>query len=403
MADIVVSVTSYPKRILTIDKILESVINQTILPNKIVLYLSKHEFKDFDKIPDLKQYEEYGFEIHWCDENLKSHKKWFYALQEYQDDLVITMDDDILYGNTAIEKLLKYHEKYPNAVIARRAHLITCNSDYSIAQYNDWYTECSLYVGTPRMDLVATTGSGTLFPPHIFEKEIFNKDRFMELCPYADDLWLKVMESYSEIPVVLAEKTWEDLFLSEYIADSLYESYNKVGGNDKQFRKLMDQYQYTYNGKKMYDCIFSHKQIFVSNVEKLKEREGKKAIESLILEVCRNKELLVYGAGVLGKQLYKLLKDKNVIQAFIVDNSMNNPEFVEGIPVRYYKNDIKGNEKIVIALFDKNESNKVYNRLINEGVNSKRFINLNQLMKNTLLELSKNNEANSNIDCYASL
>ena len=100
MSDIIVSFTSYPKRIMTIDKVIESVINQTVPPDKIVLYLSSCEFQDCNAMPDLEKYKKYGFEICWCDENLKSHKKYYYAMQQYPDDIVITIDDDFYYKNT---------------------------------------------------------------------------------------------------------------------------------------------------------------------------------------------------------------------------------------------------------------------------------------------------------------
>lgn len=385
MKNIVVSFTSYPERILTIDKVIESILNQTILPDKIILYLSVDEFENFNKMPNLRRYEKYGFEIHWCDENLKSHKKWFYALQEYLDDLIITIDDDILYNNTAFENLLKYHRLYPNAIIARRAHLITCNSDESIAPYNDWYIECSLYVGIPRMDLLATTGAGTLFPPHIFNKEVFNTDIFMKICPYADDIWMKIMEIYNGIPVVLAEESWDDYLFLEYQNDSLFENHNKNGGNDEQLKELLKQYRYTYDGMKMENCIFSHNRVFLSDVEGLKRKEIKKVIDELVSTICLNEKILIYGAGKLGKQLHKLLQYKNIIKAFIVESITDNPKFIDDVPVNCYKKYIQSDEKIIIALFDMWESHKVYNCLLNEGMSSERFILLKRLEKSALM------------------
>lgn len=387
MADVVVSFTSYPERILTIDRVLESVINQTVLPDKIILYLSLCEFENFNEIPNLKKYEKYGFEIHWCDENLRSHKKWFYALQEYPDDLIITIDDDILYNSRAFENLLNYHKIYPNAVIARRTHLITCNSDESIAPYNDWYSECSLYVGIPRMDLFATTGAGALLPPHIFKKEIFNKDVFMKICPYADDIWLKVMETYNGVPVVLAEKSWDDYCLLEYKKNSLYENYNRRGGNDKQLKELLEQYKETRDGIRLEDCIFSQNPVFLSDVKKIKREEMKKVVDELLVQICLNEKILVYGAGKLGRQIYKLLRYNNIIEAFIVQSVTENPNFIDDIPVNNYKDYIQSDKKIIIALLDMWEAKKVYECLVTEGTNRDRFIFLSQLEKKALVEL----------------
>lgn len=74
---IIVSFTSYPRRIYTVDKVIDSILKQTVLPNKIVLYLSQSEFEGVHDMPDFGKYEKYGFEIHWYKENLKSHKNGF--------------------------------------------------------------------------------------------------------------------------------------------------------------------------------------------------------------------------------------------------------------------------------------------------------------------------------------
>ena len=55
MPEVIVSFTSYPARILTIGQVLDSIINQTILPDRIVLYLSSVEFKDFKNMPALEK------------------------------------------------------------------------------------------------------------------------------------------------------------------------------------------------------------------------------------------------------------------------------------------------------------------------------------------------------------
>ena len=37
-----------------------------------------------------------GLTIRFC-EDLKAHKKYYYAFKEYPDDIVITVDDDVIY------------------------------------------------------------------------------------------------------------------------------------------------------------------------------------------------------------------------------------------------------------------------------------------------------------------
>ena len=74
-------------------------------------------------------------EVRWVDDDLKPHKKYFWALQEFPDDYVITTDDDLLYRNTMIGDLLAAHEAHPHAVAAVRTHLIMFNEDGSRTNY----------------------------------------------------------------------------------------------------------------------------------------------------------------------------------------------------------------------------------------------------------------------------
>lgn len=389
MSEIIVSFTSYPKRILTIDKVLDSIVNQTILPNKIVLYLSSDEFEGFKDMPDLKRYEKYGFEIHWYKENLRSHKKWFYAFQEYPEDIVITVDDDILYAATAFENLLKYHTLFPEAVIARRTHLITWKSENDIAPYQMWYSECFKYVGLPRADLFATGCGGILYPPNIFNKEIFNKDVFMKICAYADDVWLKAMEVYSRIPVVLAERSWDDHVLPEYQKNSLYSNYNRNGGNDVQIKAIFDQYMHIYDQQNLETGTFVKEKKMYSEINDLKIAERKRVLNELLLKLEMNDKILIYGAGTVGKQFYKWLRCNRVpeIEAFVVSDMANNTDYIDAVPVKIYTEYIRGFEKLVVAIWETNDSYEVCKRLLESGVDRRRIIVLNRLEKQSLMEI----------------
>lgn len=174
--EIIVSFTSYPGRIQTVEQVIRCLVNQTVHPDKIILYLSEEQFADYNDFPDFGDYEKDGFAIKWCNENLGPHKKYYYSMQEYPDAIIITVDDDILYSSRMIEELLDSYKRYPNSVIARRAHMVTWLSEDIIAPYAMWYSECGKYVDMPRMDLVATGCGGILYPPHIFSQEIFNKN-----------------------------------------------------------------------------------------------------------------------------------------------------------------------------------------------------------------------------------
>jgi hypothetical protein len=116
---LIVSFTSYKKRLNKIDKVLNSILKGTLVPNKIVLTLYYKDIKYISKyINDYLIKNNIYLIIVNID--IKSHKKYFYAMQKFPYDIIITIDDDIIYEKTTIEKLYKSYLKYPNEISAKK-------------------------------------------------------------------------------------------------------------------------------------------------------------------------------------------------------------------------------------------------------------------------------------------
>lgn len=113
---IVVTITSWVKRIGNVKKVIESVMNNTIKPDRLYLNLSKTEFDGIELPEDLVEYFNLDERliINWVDgENTKSMKKVFPILEYLDDDdIIIDADDDILFPIDLIESRLKDFEKY---------------------------------------------------------------------------------------------------------------------------------------------------------------------------------------------------------------------------------------------------------------------------------------------------
>lgn len=61
--------------------------------------------------------QKYGLEIRFCDD-LRSHKKYYFAMQEYPEDIVILFDDDMFYPKNTIKKLYELYKKFPSDICA---------------------------------------------------------------------------------------------------------------------------------------------------------------------------------------------------------------------------------------------------------------------------------------------
>lgn len=237
---VVVSLTSFPPRFKNIHWCLKSLLFQTYKPDRIVVYLGSDTTKEMIT-PEMKSLEQYGIEYQFDEEkNLKSHKKYFYSMQEEKDAIIITVDDDSVYPPNAIESLMKMHNKYPNAVCARRVHRITRKSDGSFMPYKDWEKECRS-IREPNRDLIAVGVGGVLYPKDCLGDEAFEEKRFMEACPGTDDIWLKFMEIEQNLPVVWVPCIFAQPPTLEGIA-SLNDSNVTEGRNDVSVGYMVQLY-----------------------------------------------------------------------------------------------------------------------------------------------------------------
>ena len=238
---IIVSLTSYPARIQIVSKAIESILNQKMKADKIVLYLAKEQFPKREKnLPKslLNFVEDGKIELRWCDD-LKSHKKYYYAFQEFKNDLVITFDDDLTYHPKMIENLFNSYKNFPNAVSASRAHLVTFDFDGNLLPYEFWIKNVDNCIAKPSMQLLCTTGAGSLFPPNLFKDDVFDRKAILKYCLFADDLWLKINEIISGIPVVISEENQGLSVIKGSQEESLCSSNLYEGQNDVQLQKIV--------------------------------------------------------------------------------------------------------------------------------------------------------------------
>lgn len=258
---LIVSMTSYPGRIEMLGPVLDSLYDQDRKADEILLWLAREEFPNLEQ--DLPEYlvelcAQKRLTIRWCD-NLKPHKKYFYALQEYTEDLIVTVDDDLLYAPNLLSSLYSSYLQHPQAVSAVRVHLMLLSEENTILPYNTWIRETDCCLHTPSMQLFATGGAGTLYPPMLFRKEFFDKNAINELCPLADDLWLKAMELISGVPVVAARIREPLQYLPNSQEDALKLINDEQQYNDVQLANIMRWADQTFGKDSIIGSLMNHK------------------------------------------------------------------------------------------------------------------------------------------------
>ncbi len=194
-SDIIVSLTSFPARINKVHIVIKTLLNQTVCPKKIILWLAKDEFPNGDdELPlQLLNLKKHGLTIEYC-ENLYSHKKYYEALKEYEDYKLLTVDDDILYPENMIENLFLVGKDNPGVICANRCHKLLLKYSKSKNQENLEYELVDEYDKKYKSMFVFPIGmGGVLYPKGSLNREVFNVDSIKELCITADDMWLRAM------------------------------------------------------------------------------------------------------------------------------------------------------------------------------------------------------------------
>ncbi len=235
---IIVSLTSFPARINVAWIAIETLLRQSMKPDEIILWLAEEQFpnKEGDLPKELIEQRKRGLTIRFCDD-LKSHKKYFYVMQEYPKDLIILTDDDAFFSSDLIERLYELHMENQKDIICMTTAII----------YPDIHTAPSFWIRPlPGEKIVHSetaqpfTGQGTLYPPYSIPEEAFNKHLISELCPYADDLWLKYMSMKNGVKtsVVYKERSMPVAIYGTH-ESSLWHINGKDKQNDIQWENIL--------------------------------------------------------------------------------------------------------------------------------------------------------------------
>ena len=111
---IIVSLTSWPKRIFNVPIVLKNILNGTLKPDYIELNLSSEEFpnKEDDLPKELLEIEKLN--INWEIGNSRTFKKIIPTLKKYykKEYYLLSIDDDWIYSLDYIERMVYYLNKY---------------------------------------------------------------------------------------------------------------------------------------------------------------------------------------------------------------------------------------------------------------------------------------------------
>ena len=246
--EVIVSLTTFGKRMIDVSTSIESIMQGTMKPNRIVLSLEE-ELKGAPLPITVKNQMKRGLEVIYC-KNIRSFEKIIPTLKKYPEASIITIDDDAIYDYDLVEKLVNIHISHPKHIVANRIHRVVLGEDNHPIDYPLWKWNSS-----PEDDSVlnfSTGVGGTLYPPHSLHPEVTNEKVFMDICPYADDVWLYAMTLMAGTKVMKCPTRnpyGDEYLLNESVQDiglchinTTHKAKDTHTENDTQLKAVFDKY-----------------------------------------------------------------------------------------------------------------------------------------------------------------
>lgn len=210
---IVVSMTSYPKRINNVSKSIFLLLEkQTVKPDEIHLWLSIEEFPNKEKdLPNDLNIIIDGSEkvyLHWLEKNTYVHKR-HEIFKFIENAYVFLIDDDVRYADDLIETVIKKAKQYPNTIV--------CYNRYDQHRYSGkriLYGNPILKNSPPTVNKYRWCGQ-SMIPSNIYPKECLtdeNQNIRNNTSPVSDECWFQPWIVKNDIPIVYCSYGWgEDI------------------------------------------------------------------------------------------------------------------------------------------------------------------------------------------------
>ena len=238
---VIISLTSVKSRYKDLPLTIYSLLNQSLKPDRIILWLADDE--DLNDIPyEITQFIKNGLEIRFA-KDIGPYTKSIYTFKEQKTSIIITADDDIFYPSTWLEKLYLSYISHPEDIHCHRCHRVKLDEQKHILPYEEW--EKHVKEESANFNNFLTGVGGVLYPPNCFSNEAFREEVFLKNAPKADDIWFWSMALVHNRKVRVVKNHIRTLtstnILAQIFSNTLYKE-NRNGANDKQLKNIMKYY-----------------------------------------------------------------------------------------------------------------------------------------------------------------
>ena len=255
---IIVTLTTIPCRVEYLQRVIDNILNQSVKPDRIILYVPREYEKrslgkvDFNNLP-------HGCDIIYCNQDYGPATKILPALQEYKDQDVslIYCDDDRIYEKNWIKRLTEKSKQYPRDCIIDEGY----NMDFVL--FKLWQSKhrikykllrfLSLGLYAPKRKMknrehhdIGEGFGGVLVKPDFFPPEVFD---IPDILWSVDDTWLSGMMHKNGINIRKTDRARKERSRSVNITNDeplnlyVYKGHNREGAISLCVKYFIDNYR----------------------------------------------------------------------------------------------------------------------------------------------------------------
>ena len=243
-SDIVISLTTLSERINRITPTLYSLLDQSVLPKKIIVWIPKYSIREkkevlLEDLPDIPM-----VEYRMIDRDLGPITKLIPSLIEYgqnPNQRIICLDDDIIYSRHLIESYEAESRKNPGAALA----IIGYDVPTTFNDKNRFKTKVYATDIQKRREVDVVTGYGSfMIKPTFFAQHFLTEQRPKEAY-FTDDLCVSGHLAQQGVKKYIFPVSWGFSHLkrlSSWSDYSLSNSVNKDGVNNEVMMRYYKDY-----------------------------------------------------------------------------------------------------------------------------------------------------------------
>lgn len=236
---VIVSLTSNEDNFDDLELSLYSLLNQTVKPDRLILWLSDEY--DLSYLPyNITKYIKNGLEIKFV-KDLNTYTNIIYPLKQFPKAINVIANDCVYYAKDWLMKLYHSYIANPREIHTHIAHKITIDTNSRTPLHYAVWQKCINNENAEYTHFAKIDG-GILYPPLCFSNEVFRDDVFLKNNITNPEIWLWVMGILSNKKVRIVKNHINTIKSTRYFKDLLTDKRKQYPKYDEQIRTLIKYY-----------------------------------------------------------------------------------------------------------------------------------------------------------------